>query len=77
MCNNMKSLLVLALYVLYANTPSVTSPIAADIFSMQQIIDNLKMMNPEDLLPEDQYLLGVEPEDLATARATPADAARR
>ena len=23
------------------------------------------MMNPEDLLPEDQYLLGVDPEDLA------------
>ena len=24
------------------------------------------MMNPEDLLPEDQYLLGVDSEDLAT-----------
>ena len=23
------------------------------------------MMNPEDILPEDQYLLGVDPEDLA------------
>ena len=34
---------------------------------MQRIMDNLKMMNPEDLLPEDQYLLGVDPEDLATA----------
>ena len=34
---------------------------------MQQIMDDLEMMNPEDLLPEDQYLLGVDPEDLATA----------
>ena len=34
---------------------------------MQRIMDDLEMMNPEDLLPEDQYLLGVDPEDLATA----------
>ena len=34
---------------------------------MKQIIDDLEMMNPEVLLPEDQYLLGVDPEDLATA----------
>ena len=35
--------------------------------TMQQIIDDLEMMNPEDLLPEDQYLSGFDPEDLATA----------
>ena len=35
--------------------------------TMQRIMDDLEMMNPEDLLPEDQYLLGVDPEDLATA----------
>ena len=25
------------------------------------------MMNPEGLLPEDQYFVGIDPEDLATA----------
>ena len=35
--------------------------------NMQRIMDDLEMMNPEDLLPEDQYLLGVDLEDLATA----------
>ena len=35
--------------------------------NMQRIIDDLEMMNSEDLLPEDQYLLGVDPEDLETA----------
>ena len=34
---------------------------------MKRIMDNLEMMNPENLLPEDQYLLGVDPEDLASA----------
>ena len=34
---------------------------------MQRIMDDLEMMNLEDLLPEDQYLLGVDLEDLATA----------
>ena len=35
--------------------------------TMNRILDNLEMMNLEDLLPEDQYLLGVDSEDLATA----------
>ena len=34
---------------------------------MNRILDNLEMMNPEDLLPGDKYLLDVDPEDLATA----------
>ena len=35
--------------------------------TMQRILDDLEMMSPEDLLPEDQYLLGVDPEDLAAS----------
>ena len=35
--------------------------------TMKQIIEDIEMMNPEDLLPEDQYLLGADPKDLATA----------
>ena len=34
---------------------------------MNRILDDLEMVKPEDLLPEDQYLLGVDLEDLATA----------
>ena len=34
---------------------------------MQRIISKLEMTDPEDLLPEDQYLLGVDPEDLMKA----------
>ena len=34
---------------------------------MKRIIEDLEMMNPEDLLPEDKYVLDVDPEDLATA----------
>ena len=32
---------------------------------MQRILSQLEMTDAEDLLPEDQYLLGVNPEDLA------------
>ena len=35
--------------------------------TMNCILDDLEVMNPEDLLPEDQFLLGINPEDLATA----------
>ena len=35
--------------------------------TMERIIHQLEMTDPEDLLPEDQYLLGVDPEDLAKA----------
>ena len=35
--------------------------------TMTRILDNLEMMNLKDLFPEDQYLLSVDPEDLATA----------
>ena len=35
--------------------------------TMQRIISKLEMTDPEDLLPEDQYLLGVDPEDLMKA----------
>ena len=34
---------------------------------MERIINQLEMTDPEDLLPEDQYLLEVDPEDLAKA----------
>ena len=34
--------------------------------TMNRILTNLEMMNPEILLPEDQYLLGINPDDLAT-----------
>ena len=33
--------------------------------TMERILNQLEMTDPEDLLPEDQYLLGVNPEDLA------------
>ena len=32
--------------------------------TMERILNQLEMTDPEDLLPEDQYLLGVNPEDL-------------
>ena len=32
---------------------------------MEQILNQLEMTDPEDLLPEDLYLLDVDPEDLA------------
>ena len=32
---------------------------------MERIINQLEMTDPEDLLPEDLYLLDVDPEDLA------------
>ena len=31
---------------------------------MNNILNKLEMTNPEDLLPEDQYILGVDPEKL-------------
>ena len=31
---------------------------------MNRIMNKLEMTDPEDLLPEDQYLLGVDPEKL-------------
>ena len=31
---------------------------------MNNILNKLEMINPEDLLPEDQYILGVDPENL-------------
>ena len=34
---------------------------------MKRIINQLEMTDPEGLLPEDQYLLEVNPEDLAKA----------
>ena len=36
---------------------------------MTSILNNLDMTNPEDLLLEVQYILGVDPEDLAFALA--------
>ena len=33
--------------------------------TMERIINQLEMTDPEDLLPENQYLLEVDPEDLA------------
>ena len=35
--------------------------------TMERIMNQLEMTDPEDLLPEDQYLLEVDPEDLAKA----------
>ena len=32
---------------------------------MEQILNQLEMTDPEDLLPEDLYLLDIDPEDLA------------
>ena len=32
---------------------------------MNNILNKLEMTNPEDLLPEDQYILGVDPEKIA------------
>ena len=34
---------------------------------MTRTLDDLEMMNPENLLLEDQYFLGVDPEELSTA----------
>ena len=33
--------------------------------TMEQILNQLEMTDPEDLLPEDLYLLDIDPEDLA------------
>ena len=32
---------------------------------MNQILSKMEMTDPEDLLPEDQYILGVDPEEIA------------
>ena len=34
---------------------------------MNNILDKMEMTNPEDLLPEDQFILGVDPEEIMKA----------
>ena len=50
----------------YRRHPGAETPFEYEQI-MNNILEKMEMTNPEDLLPEDQFILGVDPEEIMKA----------